>query len=87
MIIFWEINKLRRARLIAFVGNSIAGGVPVQETQEMQRRSLSLQDPGEGDGSPLGDACLENPMDGGAWRATVHGVTESGTAELTGHRC
>ena len=30
--------------------------------------------PGEGHGSPLQYSCLENPMDRGAWRATVHGV-------------
>ena len=29
--------------------------------------------PGEGNGNPLQDACLENPMDRGAWWATVHG--------------
>ena len=29
---------------------------------------------GEGNGNPLQDSCLENPMDRGAWRATVHGV-------------
>ena len=37
--------------------------------------------PGEGNGSPLQYSCLENPMEGGAWRATVHGVTESDTTE------
>ena len=31
--------------------------------------------PGEGNGSPLQYSCLENPMDRGAWRATVHRVT------------
>ena len=31
--------------------------------------------PGEGNGSPLQYSCLENPMDGGAWWATVHGVS------------
>ena len=31
--------------------------------------------PGEGNGNPLEYSCLENPMDGGAWWATVHGVT------------
>ena len=35
--------------------------------------------PGEGNGNPLQYSCLENPMDGGAWWATVHGVTKSWT--------
>ena len=30
--------------------------------------------PGEGNGTPLQYSCLENPMDRGAWWATVHGV-------------
>ena len=34
---------------------------------------------GEGNGSPLQYSCLENPMDGGAWKATVHGVAEGPT--------
>ena len=34
---------------------------------------------GEGNGSPLQYSCLENPMDGGAWQATVHGVAKSRT--------
>ena len=35
--------------------------------------------PGEGNGNPPQYSCLENPMDGGAWSATVHGVTKSWT--------
>jgi len=35
--------------------------------------------PGEGNGYSLQDSGLENSMDRGAWRATVHGVTESQT--------
>ena len=34
---------------------------------------------GEGDGTPLQYSCLENPVDGGAWWAAVHGVTKSWT--------
>ena len=33
--------------------------------------------PGEGNGTPLQYSCLENPMDGGAWWAAVHGVAKS----------
>ena len=34
---------------------------------------------GEGNDTPLQYSCLENPMDGGAWRATVRGVAKSRT--------
>ena len=34
---------------------------------------------GEGNGNPLQYSCLENPMDRGAWQATVHGVAKSQT--------
>ena len=34
---------------------------------------------GEGNGNPLQYSCLENPMDGGAWWVTVHGVVKSRT--------
>ena len=35
--------------------------------------------PGEGNGNPLQYSCLENSMDRGAWRVTVHGVTKNRT--------
>ena len=37
--------------------------------------------PGEGNGTPLQYSCLENPMDGGAWKAAVHGVCEGRTRQ------
>ena len=40
-----------------------------------KRRNFS----GEGSGTPLQYSCLENPMDGGAWWAAVHGVANSRT--------
>ena len=39
----------------------------------------SERSPGEGNGTPFQYFCLENPMDGGAWQATVHGVTKNWT--------
>ena len=41
---------------------------------------------GEGNGTPLQYSCLENPMDGGAWKAEVHGVTE-GRTRLSDFTC
>ena len=41
-------------------------------------RSSAIRD-GEGTGDPLQYSCLENPMDGGAWWAAVHGVAKSQT--------
>ena len=45
----------------------------------------SGRSPGEGNGNPLQYSCLENPIDRGAWRATVHlrGHKKSDTAEYT----
>ena len=45
---------------------------------------MTISDPtllpnGEGNGTPLQYFCLENPMDGGAWKAAVHGVAEGQT--------
>ena len=42
----------------------------------------SERSPGGGNGNPLQCFCLENPMDSGAWQATVHGVTENRTQRL-----
>ena len=39
----------------------------------------SGRSPGEGNGNVLQYSCLENPMDGGAWWATVHGVAKNWT--------
>ena len=40
---------------------------------------LSSVTAGEGNGTPLQCSCLENPMDGRAWKASVHGVAEGQT--------
>ena len=54
----------------------------MQEIQKTWVQSLGWKDPPEGHGNPLQYSCLENPMDRGAWQATVSGVAES---EMTEH--
>ena len=48
--------------------------------------SGSGRSPGEGNGNPVQYSCLENPTDGGAWWATVHGAAKSWTllSDFTG---
>ena len=48
-------------------------------TTEQLRFHFSLSCIGEGNGNPLQCSCLENPRDGGAWRAAVYGVAQSWT--------
>ena len=44
----------------------------------------SGRSPGEGNGNPLQYSCLENPMDRGAWRATVHSVVKKESDKTEG---
>ena len=43
----------------------------------MSKNSIFASKLGEGNGTPLQYSCLANPMDGGAWKAAVHGVAKS----------
>ena len=64
-----------------FPGGSVVKSLPANAGD---RRGMGLvpglgRCPGGGHGNPLQYACLENPMDRGAWRASVHMVTKSWT--------
>ena len=68
VLIFYIDYLYGWASLVAKLGKNLPA------MQETWVRFLG-EDPGEGKGKPLQYSCLENPMDRGAWWATVHGVT------------
>ena len=61
-----------------FTGDSVVKNPP-DNAGGVRSIPESRRAPGEGNGNPLQDSCLGNPMDRGAWRATVHGVTKRDT--------
>ena len=73
-LIFWKDLTLQES----FPGDSV-GKHPPANAEDSGSIPGSGRSPGEGNGNPLRYSCLENPMDKGAWRATVHGVTKSRT--------
>ena len=54
------------------------GSLESEKTERLHFH-FSLSCIGEGNGNPLQCSYLENPRDGGAWRAAIYGVTQSGT--------
>ena len=60
-------------------GSAVKNHPAMQELQETQVQLLSGRSPGEGHSNPFQYFCLENPMDRGAWQATVHRVAKSRT--------
>jgi len=67
--------------LKGFPGGSVVKNPPAKERDTRDMGSIPGwgRSPGEGNGNPLQYTCLENPMDRGAWRATVHRVAKSWT--------
>jgi len=64
--------------LKGFPDGSVVKNLPASAGHTRDKDSVpgSGRPPGEGNGNPLQYSCLGNPMDRGAWWATVHGVTE-----------
>ena len=62
---------------ISFPDSSV-GKESAYNTGDLGSIPRSGRSPGEGNGNPLQYSCLENPMDTGAWRATVHEVARVG---------
>ena len=59
-----------------FLGCSVVKNLPANTGDVGLIPGLG-RSPGEGNGNPFQYSCLENPMDKGAWQATVHGITKN----------
>ena len=83
------INEITTENLLYSTGNfTQCSDLTGKEIQKRGDSGISIADSlcctaetnaREGNGNPLQCSCLENPMDGGAWQATIHGVTQSWT--------
>ena len=64
-----------------FPSGSVVKNLPAMQETTGDTGSIPElgRSPGEGKSNPLQNSCLENPMDRGAWQATVHGVAKSQT--------
>ena len=69
-------HKMAAPQVVLVVKNPLANAGDVRDSGLIPGSGRS---PGEGNGNPLQYYCLENPMDRGAWRATVDRVTKSRT--------
>ena len=68
--------------MMGFPGGELVVKNPTANAGDIRDASLIPRlgrSPGEGHGNPLQHSCLENPMDRGAWWATVHGVAKLDT--------
>ena len=65
--------------LMGFPAGSVVNILPVNAGDTGDTVSIPGlgRSPGEGNGNPLQYSCLDNPMNRGAWQATVHGVAKS----------
>ena len=73
-------KDLEASQIVLVVKKQPANAGDIRDMGSIPR---SRRSSGGGHGSPLQYSCLENPVDRGAWRATVHGVAESDTTKMT----
>ena len=69
------------------VKNLASNAVCAGDVRDAGSIPASGRSPGVGNGNPLHYSCLGNPMERGAWQATVHGVTKSRTRLSTQKTC
>ena len=76
LLCIWKLRKYLLLKIMIIIPSSQGSAC---NEGDLGLSPGSGRSPGEGNGNPLQYSCLENPMDGGAWRATVHGVLKSWT--------
>ena len=78
---FWKNSVLNTTNAYLYIYMGLPGGSEVKESAWNVGDLGSIpglgRSPGERNGNPLQYSCLENPMEGGAWWAAVHGVAKS----------
>ena len=72
-------HSLVVVKILAELNEAMSHAVQGHPRQVIVKSSDKRRSAGGGNGKPLEYSCLENPMDRGAWRATVHRVAKSGT--------
>ena len=77
-------NLLRNMTFIGFPGGAVVKNSPASVGDARDAGSIPGwgRAPGGGNGNPLQYSCLRNPMDRGAWRATVHGGSQKSQTGL-----
>ena len=71
---------------VFFLRHACSHNIPLFQCQELPKKvPACLFGFGEGNGNPLQCSCLDNPMDRGAWQATIHGVARVGHDWATKH--
>ena len=73
LLVYNRVPKVA-SQVVLVVKNTSANA---KDTRDAGSIPGSGRSPGEGNGNPLQYSCLENPMDRGAWWATVHAVSKS----------
>ena len=82
-LMYWHKQPAKSGKSILSKANGFPGGSEVKASAcnvgDLGSIPGSGRSPGEGKGNPFQYSCLENPMDGGAQRAMVHGFAKSQT--------
>ena len=76
MVEFWICFGRNASQVALVIKNSLADA---EDLRDMDSIPGSGRSPGGEHGSPHQDSCLEDPMDRGAWQATVHRIAKSQT--------